>query len=239
MLANELAIFRAAEIALSLEVIDVGPRVDPNDLVARAGHSRRRLVNWRLGNGRGSEKHEYQSKGSQAAHCRLPCARTYRHTWHAIFPVPRPRGCYHRGVSRDNQGGCRIASFRHAPEQAGRCLTRMLLSPRHFVNRRPVGLGLRLHRFRVRVEAWGCRRRPGANWAPGCITGRGHRRPRLYRPANLSCHHWALNIPGVWGQSPQAFARFEANQALIAADRRACVPTSHRRQRRGARRRLW
>ena len=86
------------------------------------------------------------------------------------------------------------------------------------------------------VGPWGCRRRPGANWAPGRITGRGHRRPRLYRPANLSCHHWALNIPGVWGQSPQAFARSEANQPPDSRDRRACVPTSHRRRRRGARR---
>ena len=63
--------------------------------------------------------------------------------------------------------------------------------------------------------------RPGACWAPGRITGRGHRRPRLYRPANLACHHWALNIPGVWGQSPQAFARSGVNQARIAANRRA------------------
>ena len=82
--------------------------------------------------------------------------------------------------------------------------------------------------------------RPGASWAPGRITGHGHRRLRLYRPVNLSCHHWAINTPEVWGQSPQAFVRFEVNQALIAADRWACVPTSCRRhRRRGAQRRLW
>jgi hypothetical protein len=81
--------------------------------------------------------------------------------------------------------------------------------------------------------------RPGASWAPGRIAGRGHRRPRLYRPVNLSCHHWALNIPGVWGRSPQAFARFEVNLALTAADRWACGPTSRRSRRRGAQRRLW
>jgi len=51
--------------------------------------------------------------------------------------------------------------------------------------------------------------RPGASWAPGRITGRGHRRPRLYRPVKLSCHHWAVNIPGVWGQSPQVLVWFE------------------------------
>ena len=52
--------------------------------------------------------------------------------------------------------------------------------------------------------------RPGTRLAPGRITGRGHRRPRLYRAGNLPLHHWALNIPGVWGQSPHAFGRFEA-----------------------------
>ena len=49
--------------------------------------------------------------------------------------------------------------------------------------------------------------RPGTLWIPGRITGRGHRRPRLYRAGNLPPHHWALNIPGVWGQSPHAFGR--------------------------------
>ena len=35
----------------------------------------------------------------------------------------------------DNQGGCRIASSRNAPERVEHCLTRMLPTPRQFVNR--------------------------------------------------------------------------------------------------------
>jgi hypothetical protein len=38
-------------------------------------------------------------------------------------------------VAGDNQGECRIASSRNAPEQAVHCLTRMLPTPRHVVNR--------------------------------------------------------------------------------------------------------
>jgi len=61
----------------------------------------------------------------------------------------------------------------------------------------------------------GASRRPGTGLAPGRITGRGHRRPRLYRAGNLAPHHWALNIPGVWGQSPPAFGRFKAVDQVL------------------------
>src|ERR1700693_1429794 len=57
--------------------------------------------------------------------------------------------------------------------------------------------------------------RPGTCWAPARITGRGHRRPRLSRLGNLPDHHWALNIPGVWGRSPHAFGRFDPLDALL------------------------
>lgn len=59
------------------------------------------------------------------------------------------------GVRRDNQRECRIASSSNAPERAKHCLIRMLPSRCHFVNRRPVGLGLRSHRFQVRGRALG------------------------------------------------------------------------------------
>ena len=43
-------------------------------------------------------------------------------------------------LSGDNQGGCRIASSRNAPERVEHCLTRMLPARRHFVNRHPTGI---------------------------------------------------------------------------------------------------
>jgi hypothetical protein len=45
------------------------------------------------------------------------------------------KGC----LPRDNQGENRIASSRNAPQRPKHCLTRMLPSLRHFVNRAPTG----------------------------------------------------------------------------------------------------
>ena len=51
----------------------------------------------------------------------------YRHQ-----PLIRPARW---NVRSDNQDGCRIASSRNAPERVEHCLTRMLPTPRQFVNR--------------------------------------------------------------------------------------------------------
>ena len=48
VLAHELTILRATEVALTLEMINARPRVDPHKLVTRARHARWRMVNWRL-----------------------------------------------------------------------------------------------------------------------------------------------------------------------------------------------
>jgi hypothetical protein len=89
--------------------------------------------------------------------------------------VPTVSHCVTR-LPRDNQGECRIASSSNAPERAKHCLIRMLPSPHHFVNRRPVGLGLRLHRFRVRGRALGMQENdpvPAGHRAasPGAVIG--------------------------------------------------------------------
>lgn len=48
MLAYKLAVLRASEIALALEVVDVGPSVDPHEPVARTCHAGRRGMRRRL-----------------------------------------------------------------------------------------------------------------------------------------------------------------------------------------------
>jgi hypothetical protein len=51
------------------------------------------------------------------------------------------------------------------------------------------------------------RERPGAGVVPGRITGRGHRRPRLYRTATLTFSSLGFKYPGGFGgRAPKGFA---------------------------------
>ena len=52
---------------------------------------------------------------------------------------------------------------------------------------------------------------PGAKPVPGCITGRGHRRPRLSRVAIVTLSSAGLKYPGGWeGLRPHALSPIEA-----------------------------
>jgi hypothetical protein len=105
----------------------------------------------------------------------------------------------------DNYPERRIASSSNAPERAKRCLIRMLPSPRHFVNLRPVELDLRLHRSGFEVEPWGCRR------TTQCQLGtRSHRRARSSAsppvpPGYSIVSSLGLKYPGGLGAEPPSF----------------------------------
>jgi hypothetical protein len=60
---------------------------------------------------------------------------------------------------------------------------------------RAVG-GLRVHGLALLGE------RPGATRAPGRITGRGHRRPRLYRARIVTWSSSGFKYPGGLGAEP-------------------------------------
>jgi hypothetical protein len=66
---------------------------------------------------------------------------------------------------------------------------------------------------------------PGANWCPGRITGRGHRRPRLYREAIVILSSAGSKYPRGFGGSaptPLASSRRAIRLASCHPNRRRC-----------------
>jgi hypothetical protein len=130
--------------------------------------------------------------------------------WPAGLPLPPHnvanfggRTLVHRFLPRDNQGENRIASSRNAPQRPKHCLTRMLPSLRHFVNRAPTGRARgAAHVGDGYDEPAGGANDPAPSAVPGRITGRGHRRPRLSRVAIITLSSAGFKYPGGLGAAP-------------------------------------